>query len=281
MNFIFVPFTRSQSYNTKLAFMRLVILSFFLLFVFSHCGSEQASVQPMQKLMERPALKLMQKVINRAGTYADLHKLDNVEYNYIVDDVQAKTIQQSQERYIFDGEVSWARYENTDVTQLYSSEGIKVYNAQHPVQDLDQLQAARFARKSNFYWFTMMQKLGDLGVNYEILEDRLVDSIHYKVVEMSFADFISESQNRLLLYVNPNTYIIDRLLYTVQGHEDSSTQPLLMILDYSDYNDVLLPTQRSIFQSNWQGDKGAQLYIQFCRNMQFQNDFDVLDLDIL
>ena len=109
-----------------------------------------------------------------------------------------------------------------------------------------------FFRKTNFYWFNMMFKLQDPGVNLRQLEDRNVDGMAYHIIEMTFGEGIGESSDRYILYVNPSTKRIDQFLFTVLGF--GFKDPFLMKLQYEKINDIWLSTYRKYAPANWDGE---------------------------
>ena len=109
-----------------------------------------------------------------------------------------------------------------------------------------------FMRKTNFYWFTMMFKLLDPGINYKRLPSREVNGIVYNVVETSFGESVGDAQDTYVLYLNPTTHLVDQFLFTVMDFNMSN--PLLMVAKYAEINGVKLPTDRSYVSSDWEGN---------------------------
>ena len=162
------------------------------------------------------AVKLLTQVVNKVGSMSQLHKRRDVEYTYMYRDAEKK-MDLSIERYIFDGEHSWAQYVvheknvspgvSGDVIQSKVGDKVAVSIDGKPTTDKKILSLAAFLRPTNYYWFAMMPKLLDPGVQAKLAGKRTVDGVEYKMVDVTFG---SENTDRYLLYINPKTYLIDR-----------------------------------------------------------------------
>jgi len=226
---------------------------------------------------------LIQKVVTKTGNYDLLKKLKDVEFDYTFYSPQYDKKDISKERYIFDGEVSWGSYETHDVyvmpgkkekvIQFYDGKNSTVMTlGEESITDQKVLRSAAFLRKANFYWFAMMPKLLDNGITYEQLDDRTHNTIRYKIVKIGFNQGVGEVQDDFILYINPETFLIDRFLFTVKG---SGLGILLMEAQYETVNGYTFMANRKVIAgANWEDSvKGHLLFEQMTDNVKFNNGF--------
>lgn len=232
------------------------------------------------------ARELITKVVEANGGKNALHKLKDVSYDYtfIVKDNGLADV--SNERYIFDGEVSYAQYTKRQVYVLPQMSGetyTQFFNGRTTVSKIDgkvitEEQPAYIGhifRKTNYYWFTMMFKLLDPGVNHKMLPSRDVDGVAYKIVEMTFGDNIGDSSNdKYILYINPKTYLIDQFLYNATGF--GLTEPNIVKAKYEKIDGVYLSTHRKYASADWDGNVLKESWTeQLTKNVKFNNGYDL------
>lgn len=261
--------------------MKLILRILFLGLLISSCTQEKT-----EKKVENtsPAYQLVKEVVEQTGSYEDLKKLKNVEYTYTIEAESRGIKNISTERYIFDGEYSWAEYAaenqmpNRDysVRQIYDGDVVALFINDTLSVDVQKNDFASFLRKTNFYWFCMMQKLLDPGLTYKKLESREVDSIKYDLVEIGFEDSIGVVQDRYILYINPETKLVDQFLFTVKELDYSPVDPLLMIVNYEEVDGVKIMTDRYVRKSDWEGKRDGDLvYHQRSTGIKFNQEFNV------
>lgn len=256
----------------------LCILSFFI-----SCTNTQKENSTVNDQQLGEASLLISQVMEKTGNYEDLKKLRDVQYTYTLDAKSQEKKNISIERYLFDGELSWAMYlpdiqvpqKKDTIIQAYDGKGIWVKSNSELSLDSTLLEFATFIRPTNFYWFTMMQKLMDPGVQHSLLSPRTVNNVEYQIVEMTFDNNIGSVQDRYLLYVNPETKLIDRFLFTVKARNLAPIDPLLMEVKYKEVDGILLMADRTVKRSTWEGkDDGPLVYHQFYKNIKFNNGFE-------
>ncbi|MEM1108846.1 MAG: hypothetical protein AAGH99_09175 [Planctomycetota bacterium] len=234
--------------------IKLSTLCFVLLGVSAQAGHHEADAK---------ADKLIQKVIAAVGSYADLQAKGDVQYNYVYRDNTTFTSDISTERYLFDGELSWAEYHVHDkfvfpgqdgpVVQGWDGENAWTTLAGQPVTDPEAVGLAAFLRKTNFYWFAMMQKLDDPGTIHKYKGTRDVHGTAYELIELSFDVPEGTEADTYLLYIHPETHRVDRFLFTVVDF--GLTDPVLMEVDHQRFGDIVLPvTRRYTPALSWEGD---------------------------
>ena len=230
------------------------------------------------------ARALITKVVEANGGINALHKLKDVSFDYTFRVAENNVVDVSKERYIFNGEISFAQYIQRQVYALPKMEGkhTQFYNGTKTVSKLDnkvitEEQPAYIGhalRKTNYYWFAMMFKLLDPGVNHKLLPTRKVNGITYKIVEMTFGEKVGETSDRYILYINPKTYRIDQFLYTALGF--GVTEPSLMQLKYEKIKGIYLSTYRKYAPADWNGNVIKESWTeQLTQNVEFNNDFDL------
>ena len=211
-----------------------------------------------------------------------MNNLVDVQYEYLYRKNGEGKEDVSIERYVFDGELSWAKYTKRE-TLFPDSKGelIQGFNGktswatldEEPVTDEKILKMSDFLRKTNFYWFAMMPKLSDPGINYKYKGTKEKDGIQYDIVEISYESGVGDVQDIYLLYLNPNTHLVDQFLFTVMdfGLKD----PLLMTVEYEEVEGLWLPTKRKYIKSNWEGEILGDAWVdEISTNVKFNNGFD-------
>jgi len=227
------------------------------------------------------ALDLIREVVESVGGVDNLRAKKDVEYVYVVKGKSGK-MDISVEKYIFDGELSRGEYyvHENNVLPDKKGEVVEGYDGKSSwttlngkeLFDADAKKRADFIRKTNYYWFTMMFKLLDPGTNHQYIGIRNVDGINYQIVKMTFDQGTGDASDTYLLYINPDTHLIDRFLFTVMDF--NVTQPNLMIVNYRKYGNILLPVYRKYTKADWEGNiKSTRWTQEICVNPEFNNGF--------
>ena len=227
---------------------------------------------------------LIIKVVEANGGINAFQKLKDVSFDYTFKVEENNIVDVSKERYIFDGEVSYAQYTERQVYALPQMSGnhTQFFNGNNTISRLDgkiiteqqPTYIGHALRKTNYYWFAMMFKLLDPGVNHKLLPTRNVDGITYKIVEMTFGENVGEANDRFVLYINPKTYRIDQFLYTATGF--GVTEPSLMKIKYQKIDGIYLSTYRKYAPADWDGNVVKEIWTeQITENVKFNNGFDL------
>jgi hypothetical protein len=191
----------------------------------------------------------------------------------------------SQERYIFEGEHSWARYTTHQVNAMPKAEGDVMQSlvnnqatctlAGEPVSDEAAVGMADFLRRANFFWFTMMFKLNNPGANHEYMGTETVDATDYHKVKVTYtsAETGKEANDGYILYINPTTKLVDQFMFSLPalGVNDII---LKMKVQYEDINGLKLPTKRYVYMPGEDGQLGTEpSLVQTSTNLTFNNGF--------
>ena len=248
-------------------------LSLFLI----ACQPAEKSAKPIPK-----AEQLIRDMVTAIGGEDALKKLKDVEYTYTYESFDGFS-DVSTERYIFEGELSWAEYQEHKNAVFPNQEGLVVqgYDGKSswvtfngdPVEEEAPLRMADFLRKTNFYWFAMQFKLLDPGLNYSYEGSREVEGLTYEIVKVSFNENVGDVQDDYLLYINPETHLIDQFLFTVRDFGREA--PLMMRVEYEEIEGVKLTTYREYALANWVGeiDAAEGWTKEISTNIKFNNGF--------
>ena len=217
--------------------IKYLLVLFTSLFVFSSLVSADKNENQSKNPKE-----LIIKMLEKTGDYNKLKSLNDVQYTYTQRDNLSGGEDISIERYIFDGELSWAKYlkhqnhvfpdKQCEVIQGYDGKESWVTIDGNLLDDPQANKLADFLRKTNFYWFAMMHKLLDPGLNYIYEGTKNINDIEYDLVKISFDSGVGDASDTYLLYINPNTNLVDQFLFTVMDFNIS--EPYIMKLNYEE-----------------------------------------------
>lgn len=174
--------------KTRYNILSLIVL---LCCVLASCDnhSEQTTIEFQNKGHE-----LVYNMIQKVGNYNKLCEKKNVVYTNTYRTPDNK-MDISMEKYMFEGELSYGYYKKHDRTfpqlenefeQGYDGNKYWLKHNGKFLSDSSLLKRVAFNRPTNFYWFTMMQKLLDPGINYEHLGEKTINHQNYDVVKVSF-----------------------------------------------------------------------------------------------
>ena len=201
--------------------------------------------------------ELVYAMMQEVGDYAALASKNDVVYTYTYQTPDGKK-DVSTEKYIFDGEYSYGLYNTHQRTlpalegpieQGYDGKKYWLKNNGTIITDESALKRVAFNRPTNYYWFTMMQKLGDPGLVYEYVKEQTVNDINYDVVKVSFISTEDKPQDIYQLYINPETKRVDQFLFTVVDF--GVIDPYLMEVSYEEVDGLKIPTKRRYKKSDW------------------------------
>jgi hypothetical protein len=231
----------------------------------------------------------MIKAIAKAnGGIANLKALKDVQfdYNYETPDGRKDV---SLERYIFDNEISWARYTTHEVNvfpdsedpvvQFYDGTKCSLYKAGEAVMDTDAIGLAKFLRQANYMWFNMMFKLGDPGTIYEYLGQETVDGKTFDTLKVTYDPKITgKVQNDIfILFIDPATHIVARFNFSLPIF--LVNEPVLLAkLTYTEIDGIQVITKREMFGPIPDGSGMEPLLEQNTMNVKFNNGFTVEQL---
>jgi hypothetical protein len=205
--------------------------------------------------------ELVYNMVEKVGDYQKLRSKKDVVYTYTYTTPNGQA-DISTEKYIFDGELSYGEYKQHQRTlpqlqgtieQGYDGESYWLKLNGAIVNDTTALKRVMFNRPTNFYWFTMFQKLLDPGLKYEYLGEKEMGNKNFDVVKVSFESKNDKPTDIYQLYINKETGIVDQFLFTVADF-GVIEEPLLMQMDYEEVDGFLIPSKRKYKKSTWEAE---------------------------
>jgi len=249
----------------------LVILSLFL-------------VPGQSQLWASNPKALVEKMVEAVGGKDRFYALGDVQFTYDYHALNENKRDVSQERYIFDGELSWAKY---SIRQMYAFPQLEgeliqgfdgkkswaLLNGKAIHGDPQIYKMAVFVRKTNYYWFTMMFKLLDEGLIYEHLGTKQIDGNNYNLVKVAFESGVGDVQDTYILYINADSHLVDRFLFTVMDF--GMAEPFMMMVEYDEVSGVKIPSKRRYVASDWEGNPKDDNWIAVnWTDIKFNNGFE-------
>lgn len=212
--------------------------------------------------------ELVYNMVQKVGSYKDLINKKDVTYTYTYKTPDKKT-DISTEKYIFDGELSYGNYKKHERTlpklkgtieQGFDGNEYWLKHNGKILSDQNLLQRVAFNRPTNFYWFTMMQKLLDPALNYEHLGEKMLNEQNYDVVKITFSSEDNKPTDIYQIYINKKTSLVDQFLFTVADFGVMS--PKLMQVEYEEIEGLLIPTKRHYKNSTWNADVSDEPWVE-------------------
>lgn len=268
--------------------MKVIVLNILLVVFLISCKKETSANKTdstvklgveKQQNFKNKGEALVYEMTQKVGDYKKLISKKDVVYTYTYKTPDGKE-DISTEKYIFKGELSYGAYKKhertlTDLTGLIEQgyNGKEFWLKQNGIliTDVEALKKVAFNRPTNFYWFTMMQKLGDPGLNYEYLKTETINNINYDVVKISFNSDDDKPTDIYQVYINSTTKLIDQFLFTVMDFGKET--PFLMQMEYENIDGILIPTKRKYKNSNWNAEVTQEpwIYVNWT-NIKFNNN---------
>ncbi len=231
--------------------------------------------------------ELVYNMVQKVGNYDSLAKKKDVVYTYTYKTPDGKA-DVSTEKYLFDGELSYGVYHKHERTlteldgaieQGYNGREFWLRNKGKLLSDTTQLKRVAFNRPTNFYWFTMFQKLLDPGVNYEYMGEKTVNEKAYDVVKITFTTDNDKPTDIYQLYINKDTSLVDQFLFTVADF-GAMEIPNLMQLQYEEVDGMLMPTKRQYKKSTWDAAVSEEPWINVTwTEIKFNNGLSSADFE--
>ncbi|MEK6154643.1 DUF6503 family protein [Flavobacteriaceae bacterium 3-367] len=219
------------------------------------------------------------------GGWNDLWGKKDVEYTYDYRYPSNGKADVSTERYMFDSETSYGSYEKHEINVMPETTGqvSQFFNGaetlvMHDGQKVEDPQAAGtgdFLRRANYFWFVMPYKLNDKGTLASYQGQEVYDGKSYDKLEVTYDPEITgkEQNDTYILYVNPETKLIDRFYFSLPflGVND----PVIIAnYEYEEVDGQMIATKRSYFMPNDKGEYGEDpSIVQTLSNIKFNNGF--------
>ncbi len=268
--------------------MKLTILTAIVISILSlSCNTKSQGILNESSIpsFQNKGHELVYAMVQETGDYNQLLKRRNVEYSYFYQTPDGKT-DRSTERYIFDKELSTGLYQQHERTlsqlegtieQGYDGTEYWLKHNGKIINDKKALKRVAFNRPTNFYWFTMMQKLLDPGLKYEYLGEKKIDNKAYDIVKITFKNQPNTPTDIYQVYINKSTSLVDQYLFTVADFGLMDT-PKLMKVEYEEVDGLLIPTKRKYKNSTWDAEVSDEPWINVrWTNIKFNNGFTEQD----
>ncbi len=232
------------------------------------------------------SLALIKSLEKTNGGWKALSKLKDVEYLYTYDDKNKKAKDISIERYIFNGEHSWADYKTDhavnvmpgvagNVKQCFMDGKAEITLNGNQVTDPEAIGGTAFLRSANFYWFTMMYKLNDPGTINKYVGTEKVNGIAYNKVSLTYENTGKEADDEYILYFNPKTNLVDQFYFSLPAF-GVNAPVLRMELEYEKIKGVYIATTRKGYFPNEKGEYSLG-GVYTSSNIKFKNGFKKTD----
>lgn len=262
-------------------YIKLVVAIIFSTILFA-CGNKEAkTVEAKLPEFQNKGHELVYKMTQKTGSYQDLLNLKDIVFNYTYRTPDQKE-DVSIESYIFNGELSHGNYLKHERTlpdlkgkmqQGYNGNDFWLKIDGQEITDSSAIESVKFTRKTNFYWFAMMQKLLDPGINYEYLGQNKIEGKLYDIVKITFNTDDNVASDIYQLYIDPETHLVDQFLFTVVSK--NVTDPILMRVKYENVEGVLLTTYRKYTKSDWDANVLKDVWVEeITKDIKFNQNLD-------
>jgi len=248
--------------STKSNFRFITFLSFSALFL-NGCSTGEGTMKANK------GYGLVKNMVDKVGSFEKMKQKKDVTYRYSYTTPDGKN-DTSIEKYVFDGELSYGQYINHQRTfpdlkgvieQGYDGAEFWLKHDGKIVDEKERLKQVAFNRPTNYYWFTMMQKLVDPGLIYEYLGEAKVEGQDYDIVKISFETKGDKPSDIYQVYINKETLMVDQFLFTVVDF-NVVEEPFLMKVQYEIIDGFYLPTKRKYQKSTWKANVSNKPWIE-------------------
>jgi len=222
------------------------------------------------------ANKIISDMVEAIGGKENYYNKGGVSYDIEYNSPTSGINFSGKETYVFDKELSSGVYSTHSIIAPKGGKVVEGYNGTNAwvklnnqlITDEKPNGVARFLRKTNYYWFSMLFKLQDEGVNLKHAGTASVEGRNYDLVKVTFGDKIGDAQDTYVLYVNQRTKLVDQFLFTVIGF--GVKDPFLMKLNYETIDGIKIPSERTYTEANWEGDIiGQKWTTTYWENIKF------------
>ncbi|WP_432411743.1 hypothetical protein [Rasiella sp. SM2506] len=269
--------------------MKINIAAGILSILLMSCGNNDKvnSQKETAPNFQNKGHELVHTMAQKVGTYDKLLEKNDVTYTYTYQTPDGKT-DVATEKYLFKDELSYGAYTQHERTlpqlqglieQGYNGTEFWLKHNEAILTDEDFIKKVQFNRPTNFYWFTMMQKLLDTGLKYEYIGEEIIKGNDYDIVKVTFDSNENKATDTYQLYINKKTALVDQFLFTVADFNIIDT-PNLMKLEYETIDGFLLPTKRKYKKSTWNADEtDAPWILVNWSDIKFNNSFTKEDFE--
>lgn len=267
---------------------KALILATVILLNLTACNEKKRQITEEKVIVPKIDLTdpsvLLAAIEKAHGGWNHLRSKNDVEYHYEYTVPEGKA-DISTERYIFDDEISFGHYtrheintlptENGIVTHLFDGEKTKITLNGDTIEKERTIAIAEFVRRANYFWFVMPYKLNDPGTISKYLGTEVHNDITYAKLEVTYdAAATGKAENDIyILYVNPDTHLIDRFYFSLP-FVGMNAPVILADYTYEMVEGQKLATNRIYFLPDAKGAYGETPSItQTLSQIKFNNRF--------
>lgn len=218
------------------------------------------------------------------GGWGDLWNKKDVQYTYDYRYPDGKA-DVSTERYIFSTEASFANYKQHDINAMPGAEGdvMQFFDGtttiamlgDKKVEDAQAMAVSDFLRRANYFWFVMPYKLNDAGTISKFIGKEDYNGTSYDKIEVTYDPAITgkEQNDIYILYVNPDTKMIDRFYFSLP-FLGVNVPAIVANYEYEEIEGQKIATKRTYFMPNDKGEYGeTPNIVQTLSDIKFNNGF--------
>ena len=279
--------------NPLLCFVAIIISGLFISCKDAQNKTEKTTIEnkadPIKKVSyDIGTPKSLLLAVREACGGDKLNSLKDVEFDYYYISPDGKK-DISKERYIFDNEISWAKYSvheinispdlEGNIVQYYNGESTTVYNNGQALYDPEIVEIGQFLRQANYMWFNMMFKLTDPGIIYKYEGQEEIDGTLFDLVNVTYDPKVTgkEVNDTFILYINPETRMVESFYFSLPAF--GFDKPVLHAkLTYEEIDGIMVMTRR-IMSSPLPDGNGMTLMVdQRLENIKFNNGFTAAQL---
>ncbi len=235
---------------------KIFLFASFLLMI-----SCQAPPSPTSTMNEGESL--IQEMLVAMGGLDKYQNLKDVTYTYTYRDMVSGVQDVSIEKYLYEGELAWAKYTEHSKNIYPESSGpvTEAWNGQDVWQIVEDtlvtnpgaLKMVKFGRNTSFFWFNMMYKMLDDGSRHKLLPNRNFDGKEYQIVEVTYEENIGDAQDKFMLYINPASKLTEHFLFS-NTFFSKMAPPRMMHIEFATYEGLKFPKRQWYEPADWEGN---------------------------
>ena len=209
------------------------------------------------------ATQLIEEMVTAMGGIEKYRQLRDVSYTYTYRDMMSGKQDVSIEKYLYDGELSFGKYTEHTKNVSPDKEGpvIQAWNGKEAwlivegnfVPAPPALKMVNFSRNTSFFWLNMMYKLLDPGTIHKTLPNRTFDSKEYNIVEVTYEKGIGDAQDRFILYLNPETELVEHFLFS-NAFFGPNGPTRIMHIEFQEIDGLKFPKRQWYETADWNGN---------------------------
>ena len=242
-------------------FQILLLVSF--LFLLNACGSDTSTPkESTAPTIDKSVPDFFKPVLDAHGGLDQWNKMNTLKF----------TASQREPATDFIVDLK-TRMETVEIKGKYKigNDGDKVWVT--PARDSFPGKSPRFMKNLLFYFVAIPFVFADDGVILEELENRTVNTKEYQVIKATFGDGVGDApEDQYVMYVNPNTHIVDFITYSVTYFDKSkATKYNAIKYNWKNVNGLLFPEKNIGYK--WENDElGDVRYESPFTNISFSEE---------